>query len=112
MGARKARLVRMHAALEPQGPGDGRDHRLVTVSTDAHLDPPREINALHEFEKAVDEVLPRLLAVGYDVDAAVLLQLERDEGCVPLALFQSAAGEPPRRPQLHRLPARARVARR
>src|SRR6516225_2064707 len=102
----------MHTAFKAQGAGDGRDHRLVTVGTDAHLDAPREIDALDEFEKAVDEVLPRLLAVGYDVDAAVLLQLEGDEGCVPLALFQSAAGEPPRRPQPHRLgkPCRFRQA--
>src|SRR6516225_7993557 len=102
----------MHTALEPQGTGHGWDHRLVAVGTDAHLDAPGEIDALDEFEKAVGEVLPRLLAVGYDVDAAVLLQLERDEGCVPLALFQSAAGEPPRRPQLHRLgkPCRLRQA--
>ncbi len=38
----------------------------------------REVDAVDEFEEAVDEMLARLLAVADDVDAGVLLQLERE----------------------------------
>ena len=59
-----------------------------------------EIDAVDEFEKAVDEVLARLLAVGDDVDAGVLLQLDGEKRRVALARFEIGAAEPPRRPQL------------
>jgi hypothetical protein len=37
--------------------GHGGDHRLVAVGANPDLDPAGEIDALDEFEKAVDEVL-------------------------------------------------------
>jgi hypothetical protein len=74
-------------------------HRLVAVVADAHLD-AFEVDAVDRFEKAVHEMLARLLAVGDDVDAGVLLQLEREERGVALGLGQLLAFEPPRRPQL------------
>jgi len=42
----------------------------------------------------VDEVLPRLLAVADDVDAGVLLLLEREDGGVALGVDQRLAGPP------------------
>ena len=49
--------------LSLQRAGDGRHHRLVAVVADAHLDLVREVDAVDEFEEAVDEMLARLLAV-------------------------------------------------
>ena len=102
----------MHAALELERAGDGRHHRLVAVVADAHLDLAGEIDAVDEFQKAVDEMLARLLAVGDDVDAGVLLQLDREQRGVELASREIGAVEPPLRPQLVRLgePGRFRQA--
>jgi hypothetical protein len=41
------------------------------------------------------EVLPRLLAVGHDVDAAILLQLEGEQRGVTLGALELRAGEAP-----------------
>ena len=90
MGARELRLARMHASLEAQRAGDRRHHRLVAVGADADLDLAREVDAVDEFEKAVHEMLARLLAVGDDVDAAILLQLEREQGGVALGVVELA----------------------
>ena len=103
MGAREPRLAAVHAALEPQLADDLRHHRLVAVGADADLDLVREIDAVDRFEEAVHEMLARLLAVGDDVDAAILLQLEREQRGVALAVVERGAGEPPRRPKLVRL---------
>ena len=84
MGAREPRLAAVHAALEPQLADHLRHHRLVAVGADSDLDLVREIDAVDEFEEAVDEMLARLLAVGDDVDAAILLQLEREQRGVAL----------------------------
>ena len=112
MGARELRLGRVHAALEPELAGDLRHHRLVAVGADADLDLVGEVDAVDELDEAVHEVLPRLLAVGHDVDAAILLQLEREQGSVALGPFELSAGEPPGRPQAVRLrePGRLRQA--
>ena len=96
--ARVARLGAVHAAFQPQRAGDGRHHRFVAVVADAHLDLVREVDAVDEFEKAVDEMLARLLAVGDHVDAGVLLQLERQQRGVELAGREIGAGQPPLRP--------------
>ena len=58
------------------------------------------------------EVLARLLAVADDVDAGILLQLEREQRRVILRLRERVALEPPRRPQLVRFrqPGRFRQA--
>jgi hypothetical protein len=73
MGARELRLARMHARFEPQRAGDGGHHRLVAVGADADFDLARTVDAVDELEEAVHEMLARLLAVGDDVDAAILL---------------------------------------
>ena len=112
MGAREPRLARVHAALEPKLAGDRRHHRLVAVGADADLDLAGEVDAVDEFEKAVDEMLARLLAVGHDVDAAILLQLEGEQRGVALGVVELGAGDAPRRPQSVRLgePGRFRQA--
>ena len=74
----------MHARAQPQRPDDGRTHRLIAVVADAHLDAAVEIDALDRFEKAVHEMLARLFAVTDDVDAGVLLQLDRKQRGVVL----------------------------
>ena len=58
-----------------------------------------EVDAVDCFEKAVDEMLARLLAVADDVDAGVFLQLERQQRRVALGVCELFALEPPRRPQ-------------
>ena len=103
MGAGVAGLRGMHAALEPQRPSHRRHHRLVAVVADAHLDTPAEIDAIDVLEKAVHEMLARLLAIGDDVDAGVLLQLDRKQRGIELAGFKLGAGEAPLRPQRLRL---------
>ena len=112
VGAGVARLGGMHAALELERAGDGRHHRLVAVVADAHLDLAVEIDAVDEFEKAVHEMLARLLAVADDVDAGVLLLLDGEQGGVELGGGELVARELPRRPQLVRLgePGRLRQA--
>src|SRR5207253_7786203 len=77
MRAGKPRLRGMDAALEPQRSDDSRHHRLVTVAADAHLDAFGKVDALDELQKAMDEMLARLLAVADDVDPGILLLLDR-----------------------------------
>jgi len=100
MGAGKPRLVCMDAAAQRQRTGYLRHHRLVALLADAHLDPLGEIDAVHEVEEAVDEMLSRLFAIGDDVDAGILLQLDGDEGRIALAGLEVFARKSPRRPQL------------
>ena len=102
VGAGKPRFAGVHARAQPQRAGDGRTHRLVAIVADAHLDAALEVDALDRFEKAVHEMLARLLAVGDDVDAGVFLQLERQQRGVVLGLQQLLALETPRRPKLVR----------
>ena len=103
MRSRELRFGLMHPPFEPQRAGYHRHHRLVAVVADAHLHLAAEVDALDELEETVHEVLARLLAVGDDVDARVLLALEPEERGVPLRLRELVAGEAPRRPQLFRL---------
>ncbi len=102
MGAGKPGFAGMHARAQPQRTGDGRTHRLVAIVADAHLDTLVEVDAVDRFEKTVDEVLARLLAVADDIDAGVLLQLDRQQRGVVLGGGELFAFEPPRRPQLVR----------
>ena len=97
------RLVGVDAALQRQRRHHLRHHRLVAVVADSHLDLVGEVDALDLLEKAVDEMLPRLLALGDDVDAGVLLQLYRQHGGVALGVREFVAGGFPGRPQLVRL---------
>ena len=98
MGAREPGLACVHAPLEAKLAGDRRHHRLVAVGADPDLDLAGEVDPVDELEKAVDEVLARLLAVGHDVDAAILLQLEGEQGGVALGLVEFGACDAPRRP--------------
>jgi hypothetical protein len=62
-----------------------------------------KIHALDGFQKAVDEMLARLLAIADDIDPAVLLELERQDGGIALGGVERGAFEPPRRPKPVRL---------
>ena len=81
----------VHAALQPQRADDHRHHRVVAVVADAHLHLVLEVDALDVLEEAVHEVLPRLLAVGDDVDAGVLLLLQPEQRRVALRLRELVA---------------------
>ena len=89
-----------------------RHHRFVAVGADSHLDLVREVDAVDEFQKAVDEMLTRLFAVADDVDAGVLLPFDRKQRGVELGRGQFIALQPPLRPQLVRFgePGRFRQA--
>ena len=102
MGARQPRLAGMHARAQPQRADDGRAHRLIAIVADADLDALVEVDAVDRFEKAVHEMLARLLAVADDVDAGIFLQLEREQRGVVLGGCEFFAFEPPWRPQLVR----------
>src|SRR5438094_9843528 len=79
-------------------PGDGGHLGLVAVRADADRDAAGEVDALDVLEKAVDEVLPALFAVGHDVDARRLLLAEPDQHPIATALLARRARTPPRRP--------------
>jgi len=65
----------MNALVAPERSGDGRHLGLIAVVTNAHRDPPGEIDTLDVFEETVHEMLARLLAVRDDVDPGVFLLL-------------------------------------
>jgi hypothetical protein len=50
-----------------------------------------EIDALDLFQKAMNEMLARLLALGDDVDAGILLQLQRQQRGVALGAREFVA---------------------
>lgn len=93
----------MNAALQLQRRDDLRDESFVAVLADAHLDLVGEVDAFDLFEKAVHEMLPRLLALGDDVDARIFLHLDRKQRRVALGVDEFAAFKLPRRPKLVRL---------
>ncbi len=103
MRAREPCLGRVDPGLRAQRPDHRRHQRLVAVVADAELHLAVEIDALDRLEEAVHEVLPRLLAVGDDVDAGVLLRLQPEERRVALRLGERRAVELPARPELVRL---------
>ena len=103
MLARRVGSCGVNAAAQLQFAGDRRHHRLVAVGADAHFDLPVEIDAVDEFEEAVDKMLARLLAVGDDVDAGILLLLEHEQRGVGLGGGERVAGELPFGPELVRL---------
>jgi hypothetical protein len=76
-----------------------RDHRVVAVVADPHLHLVREVDALDLREKAVHEVLARLLAVADDVDAGVLLHLQPEQGRVGLGAIELGPGGLPLGPE-------------
>jgi hypothetical protein len=85
--------------LRRSGSGDGRHFRVVTIVADAHRDPSGKIDTLDVFEKAVHEVLARLLAVGDDIDPGVFLLLQHQPRRVPLRLDERLTLQLPGRPQ-------------
>ena len=103
MGAGEPRLARVDAVAQFQFADHGRAHRLVAIVADAHFDALVEVDAVDRLEKAVDEMLARLLAVADDVDAGVLLQFDRDQRGVVLGGGKLFALQAPRRPQFVRL---------
>ena len=96
--AREARLARAHTKrkLKFTLPGP---MTIVDTIADAHFDALVEIDAVDRLEKAVDEMLARLLAVADDIDAGVLLQLESEQRRVILGGCKRCALKLPRRPQ-------------
>jgi hypothetical protein len=86
MGAGDFSLKTVDVTLTPQRPGDGGHFRVVAIVADAHRDPPGKIDTLDEFEKAVHEVLTRLLTVGDNIDPGVLLLFQRQQCRVTLSL--------------------------
>ena len=94
VGAGDPRLVCVDAATQRQRARDGRHHRLVALLADAHFDTLGEVDAVHEFEEAVDEMLARLLAIGDDVDAGILLNLDGEKRRVALAGFEIGSRSP------------------
>ena len=99
VGAGDAGFIGMDAALQRQRRDHLRHHRLVAVVPDAHLDLVGEIDALDLLQKAVDEMLAGLLALGDDIDAGILLQLHRQHGGVALGAGKFVAFRLPGRPQ-------------
>ena len=95
--------VGVDAVAPAQRTGDGRHVGLVAVVADADAHAAGEIDALDAGKKTMHEMLTRLLAVGDDVDAGILLNLQREQRRVALAFGEGLAVEPPRGPQLARL---------
>src|SRR6266852_942114 len=99
VGAGGAGLVGMDPARQPQWRHHLRHHRLVAILADSHLDLVGKVDAFDLLQKAVDEMLARLFALGDDVDAGVFLQFQRQQGGVALGAGQFSAGRFPGCPQ-------------
>ncbi len=84
--------------LEADLSGHRGHHRGVAVGADAHRHLVGEVDAVDEFEEAVDEMAARLFAVGDDVDAGVFLQLHDEDGGVALGAGELVVGQAPWRP--------------
>ena len=69
-------LEGMYAALQAQVGNHLRHHCIVTVVTDAHLHFVLEVDALDLFQKAMHEVLARLLSIAHDIQPSVFLGLD------------------------------------
>src|SRR5271166_3321435 len=102
----------MDALLSTELAGDRGDLRSITIVADAHRDTFRKIDTLDVFEKPMDKVLSRLLAVCDDIDAGVLLLLQRQQGRIALGFTERLTLRPPRGPQHPRFgqPSRLRQA--
>jgi tryptophanyl-tRNA synthetase len=98
MGAGENRLGLVDASLQLQWRGHHRHHRVVAIVADSHLHLAAEVDALDELEKAVDEVLARLLAVGDDVDPGILLLLQPQQRGVAFGALELGARAAPCRP--------------
>src|SRR6516162_757904 len=103
MGASDFRFETVDALLASERSGNGRHFRIVAIVADAHRDAAVEINTLDVLEKAMHEVLARLLSVGDDVDTRVFLLFERQQGRIALCLDKRLTLELPGSPQYSRL---------
>jgi hypothetical protein len=103
MRARVTRFRLMHAPFESQLATHHRHHRFITIGADSHFDLVREVDAVDEFQKAMDEVLAGHFAVADDVDPGILLPFDRKQRCIELGRGQFIALLPPLGPQLVRL---------
>ncbi len=103
VGAGVARFRRMDAGLQAQRAGDGWHHRFVAILADPHLDLAGEIDPFDALQKAVHEMLARLLAVGDDVDTCVFLVLDGEQGRIELCGVELGASQLPGCPQPVRL---------
>src|SRR6185437_221966 len=72
--------------------------RVVAIA-DANHATVLEVDAFEAFDERRHEMAPRLLAVGDDVDAGMLLIEEREADGIALAFGERVAFELPRRPQ-------------
>ena len=97
---RETRLGCVDAARQAQRPDHLRHHRVVAVVADAHLDLVLEVDALDLLQKAVHEVLARLLAVADDVEAGVFLRLDPEQRRVGLGARELGTARLPVRPEL------------
>ncbi len=82
---------------------DARHHRGVAVVADSHRDLLREVDAVDELKEAMHEMLARLFAVGDDVDAGILLQLQDEQRRVGFCSREVIALIAPGRPEAVRL---------
>ena len=98
MGARDSRLEAVDAAAPPQRAGDGRHLGPIAIVADADRHGAGEIDAVDPGEKPMNEMLSRLFAVGDDIDAGVLLLLQRQHGGVALGFGERLALGAPGRP--------------
>jgi hypothetical protein len=92
----------VYAPLQRQRPDHLRHHRLVAIVANAHFHLVLEVDAAHRLEKAVHEMLARLLAVADDVEPRVLLHLQPKQGGVALGCSEFRSLRLPLRPQLVR----------
>src|SRR6266404_6402736 len=91
MGAGSFGLETVDALFAAKRSCDGRNLRVVAIVADANCDPTAEIDTLEVFEKAVHEVLTRLLAVGDNIDPGILLLLQRQQCRAALCLNERAS---------------------
>jgi hypothetical protein len=77
-----------------------RHHRVVAVVADPHLHLVIEVDAFDPGEKAVHEVLPRLLAVADGREARVLLHLQPEQRGIGLGALELGAAGLPLGPEL------------
>lgn len=85
----------MHKALALDRADHGGHFGLVAIGTHADDLATLVVDAFQMAEKAFNEVGTRPLAVGDDMDAAIFLKLERQQGGVCLAPDQRCVGTKP-----------------
>ena len=100
VGAGQLRLKSMYSAFEFEGRYHLRHLGVVAVVANAHGDFVLKVDAVHLLQKAVNEMLTRLLAVTHDVKTRVFLRLDPQQRGVRLGLAQFVTLRLPLRPEL------------